>query len=202
LRFQMFGQPFVTGVYSDKGMKRTGSDQILDLPEGSTFGIESPQGDIQAVIESVKFQVDLVAQNNHLYVQFAQDGGEVPSGIALKIKDLERFEDYQDDLELWQLYERDLYEIEYNIARFNGISLPRELKVDFNEPEYPKSVQDQILFDNHRLEKNLITEAGLLQEKNKDLTIEEAETIVEANRQKNQKLSIFETIRNQTQRTE
>ena len=82
------------------------------------------------------------------------------------------------------------------------ISLPRELKVDFNEPEYPKSVQDQILLDNHRLEKNLITEAGLLVEQNKDLTIEEAESIVEANRQKNQKLSIFETIRNQTQRTE
>ena len=202
MRFQMFGQPYVTGVYSDKGMKRTGSDQILDLPEGASFGIESPQGDIQAVIESVKFQVDLVAQNNHLYVQFAQDGGEVPSGIALKIKDLERFEDYQDDLELWQLYERDLYEIEYNIAKFNGISLPRELKVDFNEPEYPKSVQDQILLDNHRLEKNLITEAGLLVEQINDLTIEEAETIVEANRQKNQKLSIFETIRNQTQRTE
>ena len=99
LRFQMFGQPFVTGVYSDKGMKRTGSDQILDLPEGSTFGIAAPQGDIQSVIESVKFQVDLVAQNNHLYVQFAQDGGEVPSGIALKIKDLERFEDYQGYLE-------------------------------------------------------------------------------------------------------
>ena len=51
MRFQMFGQPYVTGVYSDKGMKRTGSDQILDLPEGATFGIESPQGDIQAVIE-------------------------------------------------------------------------------------------------------------------------------------------------------
>ena len=202
MRFQMFGQPYVTGVYSDKGMKRTGSDQILDLPEGATFGIAAPEGDIQAVIESVKFQVDLVAQNNHLYVQFAQDGGEVPSGIALKIKDLERFEDYQDDLELWQLYERDLYEIEYNIAKFNGISLPRELKVDFNEPEYPKSVQDQILLDNHRLEKNLITEAGLLVEQNKDLTIEEAESIVEANRQKNQKLSIFETIRSQTQRAE
>ena len=202
LRFQMFGQPWVTGVYADKGMKRTGSDQILDLPEGSTFGIAAPEGDINAVIESVKFQVDLVAQNNHLYVQFAQDGGEVPSGIALKIKDLERFEDYQDDLELWHLYERELYQIEYNIAGYNGISLPSELKVDFNEPEYPKSVQDQILLNNHRLERNLITEAGLLVEQNKDLTMKEAEKIVEENRKTNQKLSIFETIRNQAQRTE
>jgi len=202
LRFQMFGQPWVTGVYSDKGMKRTGSDQILDLPEGSSFGIESPQGDIMSVIESVKFQVDLVAQNNHLYVQFAQDGGEVPSGIALKIKDLERFEDYQDDLELWHLYEKELYEIEYNIAAYNGYNIPKELKIDFNEPEYPKSVQDQILLDNHRLERNLITEAGLLVEQNKDLTIKEAEKIVTENKESNQKLSIFETIRSQTQRPE
>ena len=199
LRFQMFGQPFVTGVYSDKGLKRAGSDQILDLPEGSTFGIESPGGDIEAVIESVKFQVDLVAQNNHLYVSFAQDGGEVPSGIALKIKDLERFEDYQDDLDLWNMYEHDLYNIEKEIADYNGISLPDELKLDFIEPEYPKTVQDQILLDNHRLEHNMVNQAQLLQEYNKDLTIQEAEQIVNENRQKNQKLSIFERVRQQGQ---
>ena len=78
LRFQMFGQPFMTGVDSDKRIERAGSDQILDLPEGATYGIASPAGDINAVIENIKFQLDLVAQNNHLYVQFAQDGGETP----------------------------------------------------------------------------------------------------------------------------
>ena len=137
-----------------------------------------------------------------MYVQFAQDGGEVPSGIALKIKDLERFEDYQDDLDLWHLYEGELYEIERNIAEYNGYSMPRNLKIDFNEPEYPKTVSDQILLDNHRLEHNLVTEASLLTEYNKDLTIEEANKLVEENRKTNQKLSIFETIRNQTQRPE
>ncbi len=96
-------------------------------------------GNIESVIENIKFQVDLVAQNNHLYVQFAQDGGETPSGIALKIKDLERFEDYQDDLELWRMYEHELYYIEREIAAYNNIKLPEKLKLDFNEPEYPKS---------------------------------------------------------------
>ena len=201
LRFQMFGQPFVTGVYSDKGMKRTGSDSILDLPEGATFGIASPGGDIQSVIESVKFQVDLVAQNNHLYVQFAQDGGEVPSGIALKIKDLERFEDYQDDIELWRMYEHELYKVERAIAGYNGISLPNELKLDFIEPEYPKTVQDQILMDNHSLQNNLMTQPQLMQKYNKDLSIEEATEIVKANKQENEQQSIFERIRQQAQRT-
>ena len=183
LRFQMFGQPFITGMYGDKKLERAGSDTILDLPEGSTFGIAAPEGDINAVIESVKFQLDLVAQNNHLYVQFAQDGGETPSGIALKIKDLERFEDYQDDLDLYRMYEHDLYDIEKKIALYNNIKLPEELKIDFKEPEYPKTVQDQILMDEHMLNHHMIDEVGLLMKYNKDLTRAEAESIIESNRE-------------------
>ena len=202
LRFQMFGQPFITGLNGDKALERAGSDTILDLPEGANFGIVSPSGNIESVIENVKFQIDLVAQNNHLYVQFAQDGGETPSGIALKIKDLERFEDYQDDLELWNMYEHDLYEIEKAIAGYNGISLPEELNVDFNEPEYPKTVRDQIDLDNHRLANNLVTQGKLLVEYNKDLTIEEADAIIQENKQKNEKLSIFDRVRQETQRPE
>ena len=183
LRFQMFGQPFMTGVDSDKRIERAGSDQIIDLPEGATFGIVSPAGNIESVIENIKFQVDLVAQNNHLYVQFAQDGGETPSGIALKIKDLERFEDYQDDLELWRMYEHELYYIERDIAAYNNIKLPEKLKLDFNEPEYPKTVQDQVLLDEHRLKHHMIDEPDLLMEYNNDLSRKEAEKIVEKNKE-------------------
>ena len=183
LRFQMFGQPFMTGVDSDKRIERAGSDQILDLPEGATYGIASPAGDINAVIENIKFQLDLVAQNNHLYVQFAQDGGETPSGIALKIKDLERFEDYQDDIELWKMYEHELYYIEKAIANYNGITLPEKLKLDFNEPEYPKTVSDQISLDEHRLNHFMLDEPDLLMEYNKDLSRKEAEKIIERNKE-------------------
>ena len=182
LRFQMFGQPFMTGVDSDKRIERAGSDQILDLPEGATYNIAAPQGDIQAVIENIKFQLDLVAQNNHLYVQFAQDGGETPSGIALKIKDLERFEDYQDDIELWRMYEHDLYHVEKHIAEYNNIRLPEMLGLDFNEPEYPKTVQDQILLDEHRLKHHMINEVDLLMSYNGDLTQDEAAQIIQDNK--------------------
>ena len=182
LRFQMFGQPFMTGVDSDKRIERAGSDQIIDLPEGASFGIVSPAGNIESVIENIKFQVDLVAQNNHLYVQFAQDGGETPSGIALKIKDLERFEDYQDDIELWRMYEHELYYVEREIAAYNNINLPEKLMLDFNEPEYPKTVQDQILLDEHRLKHHMLDEVDLLMEYNKDLSKGQAEKIIEKNK--------------------
>ena len=183
LRFQMFGQPYMTGVDSDKRIERAGSDQIIDLPEGATFDIVSPQGNIESVIENIKFQVDLVAQNNHLYVQFAQDGGETPSGIALKIKDLERFEDYQDDLELWRMYEHEFYHVEKEIAAYNNIKLPESLKLDFKEPEYPKTVQDQIALDEHRLKHHMLDEVDLLMEYNNDLSRKEAEKVVEKNKE-------------------
>ena len=203
LRFQMFGQPVMTGAEMGNN-QRTGSDVTLELPEGSTYDIVAPQGNVEAVIENVKFFVELVAQNNHLWVQWSEQGGEVPSGISLMIKDLERTEDYQDDLALWKMYEEDFYRVERQIASSQPsfrISLPKELGLDFKEPEYPKTVQDQILWDKHRLELNLINEVELLLEYNNDLTQEQAELIVASNKQRNQELSIFEKARQAAQRT-
>ena len=163
LRFQMFGQPYVTGLQNQKKLERAGSDTILDLPEGSIYDIVAPEADLQAVIETIKFQVDLVAQN---------------------------------------MYEHELYHIEKEIADYNGIKLPESIKLDFNEPEYPKTMQDQILWDNHRLENNLTTQAKLLVEYNDDLSIKEAEKLVAENKQQNQEQSIFERIRQQNQNTQ
>ena len=187
MRFQMFGQPVISGFYSDERIMRAGSDETIVLPEGSKFEFASTNTNIMQAIELVKTKLDLCAQNNHLYVQFAQDGGETPSGIALKIKDLERFEDYQDDIELWRIYEHDIYLREKYIAKQYGINLPNDLKLDFNEPDYPMTVQDQIALDSFHLEKNMITEAGLLMKYNDELTQAEAEKIIEDNKKSNGK---------------
>ena len=200
LRFQMFGQPVMSGAEMGNN-QRTGSDVTLELPEGATYQIVAPQGNVEGVIENIKFLVELVAQNNHLWVQWSEQGGEVPSGISLMIKDLERTEDYQDDLALWKMYEEEFYKVERQIASSFGVSLPNDLGLDFKEPEYPKTVQDQILWDKHRLELNLIDETGLLLENNNDLTQEQAELIIASNKQRNQKLSIFEKAREAAQRT-
>jgi hypothetical protein len=99
------------------------------------------------------------------------------------------------------MYEEDFYRVEKQIASTFGVQLPEKLGLDFKEPEYPKTVQDQILWDKHRLELNLINEVDLLKEYNNDLTQEQAELIVASNKQRNQKLSIFEKAREAAQRT-
>jgi len=200
LRFQMFGQMWSSGTDTGTQKQRVGSDVIFDVPLDGKFGIESPAGDIEATINAIKFQIELEAQNNHLWVQWSEQGGEVPSGISLMIKDLERSEDYQDDLEMWSVYEKEIYALEKIIAKHNGIHLPENMGLDFNEPEYPKTVQDQIMWDEHRLAHNLTTEARLMVEYNQDLTIEEAEAQIGENKTKNKKRSILETARASAER--
>ena len=124
MRFNMFGQPWVTGLRADQSMLRAGSNTILDMGEDGAYNITSPSGNIEEAINNIKFQIELVASNNHLWIQWAESGGEVPSGISLMIKDMERKEDYYDDIALWRLYEQDFYNVERTIAEYNGISLP------------------------------------------------------------------------------
>jgi len=192
LRFQMFGQPVVTGLISDNSNVRAGSDEILTLPEGSSYNIVSPEGNVRDVIENIKWQIELVALNNHLFVTFAQTGGEVPSGISLMIKDLERHEDFIDDKELYRQYENEFYKIEYALSQTNSLGLPdpKQFKVDFSEVEYPMTTQDKIMLNEYRLKHNLVTEAQILAEENKDLSIDDARAIIEQNKQVNQTLVV------------
>ena len=187
LRFQMFGQPVVTGLISDNANVRAGSDEILTLPEGSNYDIVSPEGNVRDVIENIKWQIELVALNNHLFVTFAQSGGEVPSGISLMIKDLERHEDFIDDKELYRQYEKDFYKVEYALSQTNNLGLPEpsQFKVDFSEVEYPMTTQDKIMLNEYKLKHNLTTQAELLAEENKDLTIEDAIQVIADNKSMN-----------------
>ena len=198
MRFNMFGQPWVTGLRADQSMLRTGSNTILDMGEDGAYNITSPNGNMSEAIDNIKFQMELVATNNHLWIQWAESGGEVPSGISLMIKDMERKEDYYDDIALWRMYEKDFYDVERVIAGYNGISLPEEFGVDFEEVEYPKTVQDQIMKDEFDIKNNLLTRAKIMVRDNKDLSIEQAQTIIDENRRVNEQEStdsIFNQLR-------
>jgi hypothetical protein len=201
MRFNMFGQPWVRGMRSDQQSMRTGSNEILDMGDEGEYHITSPSGNVAEAINNIKFQIELVASNNHLWIQWAESGGEVPSGISLMIKDLERKEDYFDDIALWRLYEKDFYSVERTIAEYNGIMLPEDFGIDFEEVEYPTTIQDQILKDQFNLEQNLITRAKIMVRDNKDLSEEQAQGIIDANRQTNDsesKQSIFAQFRQET----
>ena len=181
LRFQMFGQPWASGVYEDEPISRMGSDTIINLPVDGRFGIESPQGDIAKVIESIKFQLELLAQSKHMHITFDSNMDRPSSGLALIIKDFDRIEDYHDTVESWRLFEHQLYRLERLILSKNGIELPKDLNVEFLEPEYPKSVNEKIQLWNWMLERGHTSDAEILSKNKKDITVDEAKKIIEKN---------------------
>ena len=186
MRFQMFGQYVITGLYGDEKIKRVGSDEMIILPEGANLSIEAPSINIDQALKLARNMIELVAQNNHLNVSFADTNKDRPSsGVALKILDVERNDDFLDDLDIWRSIENKVYRMEKLIAGFEGYKLPNNIGLDFNEPEYPQSVPDQIAMDTWMLENNLTTKAQLLQRSNKDLTIKQAEKIVKENEKAN-----------------
>ena len=213
MRFQMFGQYVATGLYQDEKLQRAGSDEIIVMPEGTDLSILSPTVNISEALKLARAMLELVAQNNHLQISFSETNRDRPSsGIALKIKDLERFEDYQDDLELFSHYEKELYDLERTIALANGFSLPQKFGVDFNEPEYPMNIPDEIAWNTWLLDNNLITRAKLLTKYNKDLSNIQAEAEIIANKEINgreqpreeetRQGSIFERLRARTTETQ
>ena len=127
----MFGQPYATGVPDAGSMARGGTDSTIVLPEGANYGIATPGGNVLDTIQALKFQIELVALSNHMYIQFAQDGGETPSGLALQIKDLEGIEDLKDDVELWREYEKDFFDLEKLLAEQTGVSISIKFGLEF-----------------------------------------------------------------------
>ena len=116
-----------------------------------------------------------------MYIQFAQDGGETPSGLALQIKDLEGIEDLKDDIELWRDYEFQFYMLEKSLAEQKGVNISNQFGIDFIEMEYPISVQERIMRDDWNLKNGQTTLAKIMVRDNKDLSLEEAQLIVDEN---------------------
>ena len=205
MRFHLFGQYAIEGMYAEDNITRAGSDEIMVVPEGANVNILSPKANMDDAIKLLKTMVELTAQNNHLHVVFDESSADRPSsGVALKIKDLERFQDWQDDLDLWYKYEQDFYSIEKIIAQANGFNLPDKMGVDFVEPEYPETKQDMIAWDEYLLAHNMTTEADLMVKYNKDLTAEQAKSILKKNKEANnatKQQSPFAKLLNQTPTT-
>ena len=85
-------------------------------------------------------------------------------------------------------YEKEFYKVEYALSQVNNLGLPEvsQFKVDFSEVEYPMTTQDKIMLNEYKLKHNLTTQAQLLADENKDLSISDAEQIIEANKSVNQ----------------
>ena len=84
--------------------------------------------------------------------------------------------------------------------------------IDFNEPEYPRSTQDEIMFNQFMLDNNLTSFSKLLHNYNKDLKVDDAAKVIQENIVENNQIrkqlnadqsqSLLSRLRQRNQETE
>ena len=103
----------------------------------------------------------------------------------------------------------ELYDLEKIVADSNGIKLPNEIGIDFNEPKAIMTTPEEIAMNTWLLDNNFTTKAKLLKKHNDDLTLEQAQEQIEENEKVNGTKeepaangSIFSRLRTTTEETE
>ena len=99
MRLQALGQPVITGV-DQMNQVSLGVDKPMILPEGASFNIVSPGGSLDAYINSIRFYVDSVADNNNLKVKWSVGREAFVSGEALKMTEIDLTESVMGDYQM------------------------------------------------------------------------------------------------------
>jgi hypothetical protein len=103
------------------------------------------------------------------------------SGFALKISNIGKLEARENQIPMYRLKERELYEVEKIVWNYHNpskrIADEAEFQVDFAEVNIPKSPDEQVTQDEFDLRHNLTTEVEILMRKNPDLTEEMAKEL-------------------------
>ena len=131
------------------------------------------------MIQGIKEYLTITAQNHSLSINFAQ-GTTPPSGIALKIMNLENEEAREADIPLFKEFEEMRYEIDRKILEVHtGRVFDESYAVDFEESKMPlewPQEKDRLQF---LLDNGLISKRDLYKIFNPDITSEELESKLE-----------------------
>ncbi len=183
VRFDLMGQWVHTGHGDTKGVK-TGVQDIIHLPSDDTLTVVAPEADMSSAIEVIRAEYENAAQNLGLIIKWA-DNGEAASGISLKIQSLELLERREDDVAVWTMADRDLYDVEKVVAEKGGLkALPENRLINLAEIEFPVSPEEQQARDAADIAMGILTPAQILIRDNPDgfKNLEEAQKQIEENK--------------------
>ena len=168
-RYQAFGQLYVTGTTLTGDAIKTGYNRLMTVEgQDTAVGVLNFNAPIKDIIETIRFQMELVSQNNNISMKWSVEGNPA-SGFSLLVQNIDLMEAREDDLDQWQMFEKDLYEIETVIADKSGLAKLPELKsVNFVEPSFPINAGEQRDKDEWDLGKGLVSIVELFKRGNPD----------------------------------
>ena len=172
-----FGQPVVTGADEVSKIK-LGIDRVLLLGEGQTFSFVGNPGSLTEMIEVSKSFANQTAINNHLRIKW-DESGNVPSGTALKIMEMENLESRVSDIPKWRDWEHERYKVDREIIRVHtGKDMGENYGVDFAEVEFPTDQAQEFARLEFMLDKGLMDRTDLIRHFNPDISDEDLDTLI------------------------
>ena len=173
-RYQM-GSPVITGIDQEVPNLKWGVDRLISLPEGSSMSFVAPPSNINQMISGVKELLNVTGQNHALSIRWGEQG-QIPSGQALKILNMENLESRESDIPMFQDFEEGRYAIDRKLIEVHtGRVLDESFAVDFSESDYPEEwnvEKDKLQF---MMDNGLMDKKELYRHFNKDITDEELE---------------------------
>ena len=179
IRLGAIGVKFVTGV-DDRSRISLGVDKIIYLPEGANFGVTAPSASIRELILGAKFLTEQTLNNNQLRVKFIDSHGNAESAEALRIQEIDNFQEIQNSIEdTWRKWEFERYNIDRRIIEVQtGTSLNPDYLVDFEEPQIMSPTEERDMY-TWLFQNKLATRKSYLMLKNPDLLPDDADKLLE-----------------------
>ena len=185
LRKQGFSWVYATGVHDAESIQ-VGYDKITNLPDPqSTLNTVQFPERTKAFTDAIEAQIKYIAKMYHVDIEFEITGA--PSGFSLVVRKLDSLEDWNDQKEVFRIYERDLYRVERMVAMADWkYEFPEVFSVNFADIQLPVSNEEKRANIDWEVSKNLTTYAKYYTEEiDTDITEEEAEQIILQNAEKN-----------------
>lgn len=139
--YQSLSQPVATGI-DDPTRIRVGADKLITMPPNSTFDFKSPSGDLNKIMDSMRWVADTVAFANHLKIKWADNSGST-SGEHQRVLEVELTEAVQSDFERLRSLEAERFEVDKKILEAYNIKIKDEMSVSFSAPHIPLSQSEE-----------------------------------------------------------
>jgi hypothetical protein len=178
MRLQALGQPVITGIDNANHIT-LGVDKPMILPEGASFQFVSPGANIDAYLNAVRFYVDSVAYNNNLKVKWSIGREATVSGESLKMAEIDLTESVMSDYQMiWRGVEAERFKVDRAILDVHNIKIADEYTVDFSEPRFPLTAQEERSQWDWEWANHLSTTKDWFRKYNPDLSDDELEAKV------------------------
>jgi hypothetical protein len=168
-----------------------GSDRLFLLDKDGEFSYESPNPNVQGMLDTLNRIVETTYWTCGLPKDRYAQQSAPQSGFAAMVQNSHVLEDRQLRATIWGPKERALWNLTFDVAEkwLGGPPRPETITIDYTEPTPPVPLQERLQEIEFEIKSHLVSLVDLYLAKNPDMTPEEALVELKRNADINQQIA-------------